>query len=135
MPNVPLPEWDEFKGIKPLKSTLGRRVELYTEQKDIKKALDEINKPLFEKLSRVLPESVKSFDFNGYQITPLQGEPRKTFNREALLNTTYPCPHCKKHVTVPVRVIDGAYKIGKLPKPTVVVKAIKGNDDGGEDDE
>lgn len=131
MPNVPIPDYTQFKGLIKLESKIERRVELYTEEKAIKAALDEINRPLFEKISGVLPQHVKSIAFGGHQITPIQGEPRKNFKREKLLNSVFNCPHCGKGVTVPMKTLDKAYVPGKLPKPTVSVRPIKESDGGG----
>lgn len=132
MPNVPIPSWEQFRGVVKLKKILERRVELYTDGKEIEKQLKEINEPLYGKLREALPEETKSFDFNGYQIAPYQGSPRRSFKREILLGKMIKCAHCGEKMTIPVKVLDSAYEMGSLPKPTVSVKKI-GEHDG--DDE
>jgi hypothetical protein len=145
MPTVttPLRPYTDFPQLKRRRerTLLAERVALYEEQQRIKKRLDDLNFELFGELRSVLPEDVKSVEFYGFQVTTLIGSARRTFDQKLAVTKTFACPcsKCrgKERITVPAKVVDSFYKLGKEPRPTVSVKKIKekngqveGEDDG-----
>lgn len=140
MPTVttPLRPYTDFPALKKRRerALLAERVQLYEAQKGIKKRLDELNFELFGELRSVLPDDTKSVEYEGYQVTTLAYEPRRTFDAKLAVTKTFTCPCCsKKKITVPAKVLEGFYKIGKQPKPTVSVKKLKEDGGGGDEDE
>lgn len=134
---TPLPDYTEFKKLKQRDrvAALRRRVELYETQKAIAVELDELNLELFGTLTDAVPDGVKSIAFEDHRISFYVGDPRRTFDRSALVKHPYRCPHCRKSVTTPAKVVDECYKTGKQPKPTVSVSAIKSGGDGDDNGE
>jgi len=145
MPTVttPLRPYTDFPALTKMRKRLllAERVQLYQQQRDIKKRLDVLNFELFGELRSVLPEDTKSVEFEGFQVSTISYEPRRTFDAKKAVTKTFSCPclKCKgkEKITLPAKVLEGFYKIGKQPKPTVSVKELKEKDgtDGDEDDE
>lgn len=130
---VPIPDYTEIRELKKaaVRKKLELRVALYEQQKEVAGKLDELNFELYGELQSALPEGVKSVAFEGYQITAMQGSARRSFSVKKLLEQLFKCPHCKKDVTVPVKTTEKSYVVGAIPKPTVSVRALRG--DGGSD--
>lgn len=136
---IPLADYTDFPELKKkeVKKKLVERIELYVRGKEIEARLPTLNFELFGELRSVLPEEVKSvkFEVDGeqYRVTTLANEAKSYFNYEAATTTEFKCPCCgKKRITVPAKVVDSFFKLGKTPSPTVSVTRIK---DGNGDDE
>lgn len=135
---TPLRPYTDFPALKKKRerALLAERVNLYEQQKTIRERLDELNFELFGELRSVLPEDVKSVEFDGYQVTTLSYEPRRTFDAKLAVTQTFKCPcsKCsgKEKITLPAKVLSGFYKLGVQPKPTVSVTKLKKKDDDGE---
>jgi hypothetical protein len=128
---VPLPSYDEFKELKraTAKRLLARRVELYRQQSEVKKELGELNRKLFALLSSVLPDGVKSVEFDGCQVGTIVGSARKSLSTSDLLTIPFECPHCEEELTLPANVLVRSYRYGKEPEPTVGVRMIGQGED------
>lgn len=143
MPTIttPLRPYTDFPTLKRRheRALLAERVNLYEQQQEIKKRLDELNIELYGEMRRVLPDDVKSVEFDGHQVTTLLGSARRTFVQKLAVTKTFACPcsKCKgkERITVPAKVVESFYKLGKEPKPTVSVKKIKEKDGGDGEDE
>lgn len=148
MPTVttPLRPYTDFPTLKRKRERLllAERVQLYQQQQSIKKRLDELNFELFGELRSVLPEGTKSVEFEGFQVTTLSYEPRRTFDPKKAVTKTFACPclKCKgkEKITLPAKVLEGFYKLGAQPKPSVSVTKLKlkekdGEGEGDGDDE
>jgi len=142
MPTVttPLRPYTDFPELKRKRERLllAERVQLYQAKKDIDKRLETLNFELFGELRSVLPEGVKSVEFEGFQVTTLSYEPRRTFDPKRAVTKTFSCPcsKCKgkEKITLPAKVLEGFYKVGAQPKPSVSVTKLKERDDAGDDE-
>jgi len=143
MPTVttPLRPYTDFPELKRKRERLllAERVKLYQAKKDIDKRLETLNFELFGELRSVLPEGVKSVEFEGYQVTTLSYEPRRTFDPKRAVTKTFPCPcsKCKgkEKITLPAKVLEGFYKVGAQPKPSVSVTKLKERGGAGDDED
>lgn len=128
---VPTPKAEEFKELKSKKTRamLDERIALYQQQKRIALRLDALNFELFGELQSVLPENVKSIEYEGHTISAYQSKPQFRLDQNKLLKKTFKCGHCKESLTLPAKVLEACKKQGKVPKPTVSVRVVGEKDE------
>lgn len=159
MKNVPLVKFDAAVTSKKVRERLipmiARRVQLYLDEKAVKRALsgvkanpkkgivavDGLNSELFYQLrAAVKDQEVKSIEFEDeggrrFEVGMVVYEKGQSkFNKEKAVSTPFEvtCRHCRKttETTIPPGLFEACTDEGEVPSPTIRVKKIGDEGDG-----